>query len=78
MNRSTASLVAMVAGGWVFPTQAAGTSKTRHVDDAWPAVGSRLNHSFEVWPALINDTAPVGSTADHTHQHATNLACREP
>jgi hypothetical protein len=31
----------------------------RDVDDAWPAVGSKLQHSFGVWPALINDETTV-------------------
>jgi hypothetical protein len=31
----------------------------RDVDDAWPAEGSKLQHSFGVWPALINDETTV-------------------
>lgn len=31
----------------------------RDVDDAWPAVGSRLHHSFGVWPILIDDVTEV-------------------
>jgi hypothetical protein len=31
----------------------------REVDDAWPAVGSKLHHSVGLWPALINDNTEV-------------------
>jgi hypothetical protein len=31
----------------------------RAVDDSWPRVGSRLHHSFGVWPALLNDETVV-------------------
>jgi hypothetical protein len=45
--------------GWLFPVWVVGASRMRDVDDAWPAVGSRLQHSFGVWPALINDKTTV-------------------
>ena len=31
----------------------------RDVDETWPGVGSRLHHSFGVWPAVISDTTHV-------------------
>jgi hypothetical protein len=31
----------------------------RDVDPGWPAVGTRLHHSFGTWPLLINDTTEV-------------------
>lgn len=45
--------------GWLFPVWVVGASRMRDVDDAWPQVGSRLQHSFGVWPALINDKTTV-------------------
>lgn len=45
--------------GWLFPVWVVGASRMRDVSDAWPAVGSRLHHSFGVWPALIDDVTEV-------------------
>lgn len=50
---------AVLADGWLFPSWVVGASRMRDVDDAWPAVGSVLHHSFGVWPALIDDTTTV-------------------
>jgi hypothetical protein len=47
---------AVIADGWLFPSWVVGASRMREVDDAWPAVGSELHHSFGVWPAVIDDT----------------------
>ena len=49
----------VLADGWLFPTWVVGASRMRDVDAAWPAVGSKLQHSFGVWPALINDETTV-------------------
>ena len=46
---------AVIANGWYFPTWVVGASRMRDVDRSWPHTGSRLRHSFGVWPALIND-----------------------
>jgi len=46
---------AVIADGWLFPTWVVGASRMRDVDAAWPAEGSRLQHSFGVWPVLLND-----------------------
>lgn len=48
-------LFAVFADGWLFPLWVVGASRMRDVDDSWPEVGSRLHHSFGVWPALIDD-----------------------
>lgn len=45
--------------GWLFPSWVVGASRMRDVADAWPAVGSRLHHSFGVWPLLIDDATEV-------------------
>lgn len=46
---------AVIADGWLFPTWVVGASRMRDVGAEWPAVGSQLQHSFGVWPALIDD-----------------------
>ncbi|MBZ4488671.1 SRPBCC family protein [Microbacterium sp. cx-55] len=45
--------------GWLFPVWVVGASRMRDVSGDWPAVGSRLHHSFGVWPALIDDVTEV-------------------
>ncbi|RUR03293.1 SRPBCC family protein [Labedella endophytica] len=45
--------------GWLFPVWVVGASRMRDVDDAWPYEGSHLQHSFGVWPLLINDKTTV-------------------
>lgn len=45
--------------GWLFPSWVVGASRMRDVAEAWPATGSKLYHSFGVWPALTNDTTIV-------------------
>ena len=59
MNCSPEAVFAVLADGWIFPTWVVGASRMRDVDDAWPVVGSKLQHSFGVWPALINDETTV-------------------
>ena len=49
----------VLADGWLFPTWVVGASRMRDVDAAWPKVGSKLQHSFGVWPALLNDDTTV-------------------
>lgn len=53
---SPEDVIAVIADGWLFPSWVVGASRMREVDDAWPAVGSELHHSFGVWPAVIDDT----------------------
>ncbi len=49
----------IVTDGWTYPLWVVGASRIREVDDAFPAVGSRLHHSVGVWPALIDDSTSV-------------------
>lgn len=50
---------AVLADGWLFPSWVVGASRMRDVADSWPAPGSRLQHSFGVWPVLIDDSTSV-------------------
>lgn len=59
MNCSPEAVFAVLADGWIFPTWVVGASRMRDVDDAWPAVGAKLQHSFGVWPAVIDDETTV-------------------
>ena len=59
MNCSPEDVFAVLADGWLFPTWVVGASRMRDVDANWPVVGSHLQHSFGVWPAVINDKTTV-------------------
>ena len=59
MNCSPDDVFAVLADGWLFPTWVVGASRMRDVDEAWPAKGSKLHHSFGVWPLLIDDETTV-------------------
>ncbi len=50
---------AVLSDGWVYPTWVVGASRVRGVDPGWPEVGSRVHHSFGIWPAVISDTTEV-------------------
>lgn len=45
--------------GWLFTTWVVGASRMRGQDATWPAVGTRIHHSFGVWPVVIDDTTTV-------------------
>ena len=49
----------VLADGWLYPLWVVGASRMREVEEAWPAVGSKLHHSFGVWPLLIDDTTSI-------------------
>ncbi|GAB3071102.1 SRPBCC family protein [Phycicoccus sp. Root563] len=49
----------VLADGWDYATWVVGASRVRDVDLSWPAEGSRLHHSFGVWPLVISDTSKV-------------------
>jgi hypothetical protein len=50
---------AVLADGWLFPSWVVGASRIRDVEEAWPAIDSKIHHSFGVWPAVIDDTTSV-------------------
>lgn len=52
----------VLADGWSYATWVVGASRVREVEDAWPAEGARIHHSFGLWPLLINDTTKVESS----------------
>ncbi|QHC60079.1 SRPBCC family protein [Rathayibacter sp. VKM Ac-2760] len=53
------SVFAVFASGWLFPAWVVGSSRMREVDRDWPHAGSRLHHSFGIWPLVIDDRTTV-------------------
>lgn len=49
----------VLGDGWLYPCWVVGASRMREVEPEWPEAGSRLHHSFGVWPALIDDATVV-------------------
>jgi hypothetical protein len=47
----------VLSDGWLYATWVVGTSRVRDVDLSWPEPGSRLFHSFGLWPLVISDEA---------------------
>ena len=54
-----ADVFRVLSDGWLYPAWVVGASRMRKVDEDWPRVGSRLHHSFGVWPMLIDDATLV-------------------
>ncbi|MES2093816.1 MAG: SRPBCC family protein, partial [Actinomycetota bacterium] len=59
MKCSPEEVFAVLADGWLYPCWVVGASRRRNVDERWPAVGSAQQHSFGVWPMLIDDESVV-------------------
>ena len=53
------AVFSVLADGWLYASWVVGASRIRGVEPGWPAEGSRIHHSFGVWPALINDSTSV-------------------
>lgn len=49
----------VLADGWFYATWVVGASRVRDVDKGWPAEGTRIHHSFGLWPAVVSDTTHV-------------------
>jgi hypothetical protein len=49
----------VLSDGWTYAMWVVGTSRIRSVDDAWPAPGTRVEHSVGIWPALLDDETVV-------------------
>ena len=58
-NCSAKQVWDVLGDGWLYPLWVVGASRIRDVDDGWPAQGSKLHHSFGVWPLVIDDTSEV-------------------
>ncbi|HEV7812439.1 MAG TPA: SRPBCC family protein [Leifsonia sp.] len=49
----------VLADGWLYPSWVVGASRIRDVDESWPAPQSSIQHSFGVWPVLLDDSTYV-------------------
>ena len=56
----------VLADGWSYATWVVGASRVRDVDEGWPAQGTRIHHSFGIWPLLLDDTTKVESSTEPT------------
>jgi hypothetical protein len=63
VNASPAVVWSILADGWKYATWVVGAARVRLVDTDWPNPGTRLEQSFGIWPALVNDHTKV-ITAD--------------
>jgi len=63
VNAPTGAVWSVLADGWMYATWVVGASRIRSVEPEWPNPGSRLHHSFGIWPAVIDDHTEV-LTAD--------------
>jgi hypothetical protein len=59
MDCESRHVFAVLANGWLYPGWVVGASRMRGVDEAWPAAGSALHHSFGIWPVLLNDATSM-------------------
>jgi len=58
-NCSGEQIFAVLGDGWIYPVWVVGASRMRDVEDGWPSPGTKLHHSFGVWPLVIDDTTEV-------------------
>ena len=58
-NCSPEQVFAILDDGWTYPLWVVGASLMRDVDHGWPAPGTKLHHSFGVWPLVIDDSTEV-------------------
>jgi Polyketide cyclase / dehydrase and lipid transport len=58
-NCSPEQVFAVLHDGWTYPVWVVGASRIRDVDHSWPAPGTKLHHSFGVWPLVIDDNTEV-------------------
>jgi hypothetical protein len=50
---------AILNDGWTYPVWVVGATRMRDVDEGWPAPGTKLHHSFGLWPLVIDDSTEV-------------------
>jgi hypothetical protein len=59
VHAPTTVVWAVLADGWQYATWVVGASRIRAVEPEWPSAGSRVQHSFGIWPAVIDDHTEV-------------------
>ena len=58
-NCSGEQVFKVLRDGWLYPLWVVGASRIRDVNAGWPSPGTKLHHSFGVWPLVIDDTTEV-------------------
>jgi hypothetical protein len=61
----------VLSDGWSYATWVVGAARVRDVDPGWPARGSRVHHSFGMWPFLIQDFTRVENVTEPTELELT-------
>ena len=56
---SPEAVFAVLADGWLDASWVVGASRVRGVDTTWPEPGSRIHHSFGIWPLVLDDVSEV-------------------
>ena len=56
INASRTAVFGVLSDGWKYSNWVVGTSHMRAVEEAWPAVGSKLYHASGAWP--LTERAP--------------------
>lgn len=59
IKASPEAIFEVLGDGWLFPSWVVGASRIRDVDEAWPAEGTKIHHSFGIWPLVIDDTTSM-------------------
>jgi len=59
INAPPEAVWAVLADGWLYANWVVGASRIRDVEPEWPRTGSRIHHSFGLWPLLIDDHTRV-------------------
>jgi len=49
------AVLGVLTNGWLYATWVVGASRVRAVSAAWPEPGTRIAHSFGLWPLTIDD-----------------------
>jgi carbon monoxide dehydrogenase subunit G len=58
---SPAEVWSVLSDGWLYATWVVGASRIRSVEPGWPAPGTKVHHSFGIWPLVIDDDTTVVS-----------------
>jgi hypothetical protein len=61
INASRTAVFGVLSDGWKYSNWVVGTSHMRAVEDAWPAVGSKLYHASGAWPLVTRDETEVAA-----------------
>jgi len=61
---SPARVQTVLSDGWLWAGWVVGATHIRDVEDAWPAVGSKLHHKVGAWRVTIADFTEVKALQD--------------